>query len=124
MYPIVSSLILQFLSSLCSRHCVCSHSFGSDSLRPHGLSRFLCPWDSTGRNTGVGSHFLLQGIFLTQGLNTHLLFLLHWQEDCSSLIVQLLVLSNSLQSNESQHTRLPCPSLSPRVYSHSCLLIS
>ena len=32
--------------------------------------------DSPGRNTGVGCHFLLQGIFLTQGLNP---CLLHWQ---------------------------------------------
>ena len=28
-------------------------------------ARFLCPWDSPGKNTGVGCHFLLQGIFLT-----------------------------------------------------------
>ena len=27
----------------------------------------LCPWDSPGKNTGVGCHFLLQGIFPTQG---------------------------------------------------------
>ena len=27
------------------------------------------PWDSPGKNTGVGCHFLLEGIFLTQGLN-------------------------------------------------------
>ena len=26
----------------------------------------LCPWNSPGQNTGVGNHFLLQGIFLTQ----------------------------------------------------------
>ena len=38
----------------------------------------LCPWDFPGKNTGVGYHFLLQGIFLTQGLNQHLL---HWQVD-------------------------------------------
>ena len=35
--------------------------------------RFLCPWDSPGKNTGVGGHFLLQGIFLTQGSNPGLL---------------------------------------------------
>ena len=29
----------------------------------------LCPWDSPGKNTGVGSDSLLQGIFLTQGWN-------------------------------------------------------
>ena len=33
----------------------------------------LCPWDSPGKNTGVGCHFLLQGIFPTQGSNPHLL---------------------------------------------------
>ena len=32
-----------------------------------------------GKNTGVGCHFLLQEIFLTQGLNLRLLRLLHWQ---------------------------------------------
>ena len=31
------------------------------------------------QDTGVGCHSLLQGIFLTQGLNLHLLSLLHWQ---------------------------------------------
>ena len=33
-----------------------------DSLRPHGLqsSRLFCPWNSPGKNTGVGCHFLLQ----------------------------------------------------------------
>ena len=54
-----------------------------DSVRPHGLqpSRLLCPWDSPDKNTGVGCHALLQGIFPTQGLNPHLLCLLHWQVD-------------------------------------------
>ena len=51
------------------------HSVVSDSLGPHGLqsTRLLCPWDSPGMNTGVGCHFLLQGIFLAQGLNLGLL---------------------------------------------------
>ena len=50
------------------------------TLRPHGLqsARLLCPWDSSGKNTGVGSLSLLQGIFPTQGLNSGLL---HWQAD-------------------------------------------
>ena len=39
--------------------------------------------DSPGKNTGVGCHALLQGIFLTQGLHLHLLCLLHWQEGSS-----------------------------------------
>ena len=32
-------------------------------------ARLLCPWDSLGKNTGGGCHFLLQGICLTQGSN-------------------------------------------------------
>ena len=36
-------------------------------------ARLLCPWDSPGQNTGVGCHFLLLGIFPTQGLNPGLL---------------------------------------------------
>ena len=33
-----------------------------------GAHRLLCPWDSPGKNTGVGCHAFLQGIFPTQGL--------------------------------------------------------
>ena len=43
------------------------------------FARLLCPWDSPGKNTGMGGHALLQGIFPTEGLNPHLLCLLHWQ---------------------------------------------
>ena len=46
---------------------------------------FSCPWDFPGKNTGVGCHFLLQGIFLTRGSNPGLLHcrqilyhLIHW----------------------------------------------
>ena len=41
---------------------------------PHGLypTRLLCPWDSPGKNIGVGCHSLLHGIFPTQGLNPSL----------------------------------------------------
>ena len=53
---------------------------------------FASPWtiarqsplsDSPGKNTGVGCHALLQGIFPTQGLNPHLL---HCQEGSLSLV--------------------------------------
>ena len=52
-----------------------SRSVVSDSLRPHGLypTRLLCPSDSPGKNTAVGCHALLQGIFPTQGSNLGLL---------------------------------------------------
>ena len=44
-------------------------------LQPLGLqpTRLLCSWDFPGKNTRVGCHFLLQGIFQTQGLNQCLL---------------------------------------------------
>ena len=42
-------------------------------------ARPLCPRNCSGENTGVGFLFLLQGIFLTQGLNPPLLCLLHQQ---------------------------------------------
>ena len=62
-------------------------SVPSDSVQPHGLqpARLLCPWDSPGKNTGVDCHALLQGIFLTQGLNPHLLHLLHYRQSLYSL---------------------------------------
>ena len=41
----------------------------------HGRQH-ACPWLFPGKNTGVGCHFLLQGIFLTQGSN---LCFLYWQ---------------------------------------------
>ena len=50
-----------------------SRSVTSDPLQPHGLkfARFL--WDSPGKNTGVGCHSLLQGIFLNLNLLSPLL---------------------------------------------------
>ena len=70
--------------------CVCAvASVVFDSLQSHGLlpARLLCPWDSPRKDTGVGCHDLLQGIFPTQGLNLHLLCLLHWQ--AGSLLLAL-----------------------------------
>ena len=58
--------------------CVCSVTQLCSTLQSYEplSTRLLCPWDSPGKNTGVGCHFLLQGIFLTQGSNPHLLCLL------------------------------------------------
>ena len=43
----------------------------SNSLQPQGLypAKFLCPWNLPGKDTEVGSHSLLQGIFPSQGSN-------------------------------------------------------
>ena len=44
---------------------------------PPGSSVHVCPWDFPGKNTGVSGHFLLQGIFPTQGSNP---CLPHWRQ--------------------------------------------
>ena len=52
-------------------------------LYGHVGHQALCPWDSSGKNTEefrqVDCCALLQGIFLNQGWNLHLLCLLYWQ---------------------------------------------
>ena len=63
----------------------------SSSVTPWTVAhQALCPWDFLGKDTGVGYHFLPQGIFLTWESN---LWLLHWQaiflNHCSSCIAQL-----------------------------------
>ena len=65
--------------------CMCAWSVASvvfNSLQPHGLllTRFLCPWNSPGKNTGVDCHDFLQGIFPTLGLDPCLLWLLHCRQ--------------------------------------------
>ena len=49
------------------------------TVRSRLCFRLLCPWDFSGKNTGVGSHFLLQEIFPTQESNIYLLCLLHYR---------------------------------------------
>ena len=61
---------------------MCANSSGVFASLPYSASlstKLFRPWDSPGKSTGVGGHALLQGIFLTQGLNLHLLCLLPWQ---------------------------------------------
>ena len=55
---------------MCARAQSCLTLCSSMDCRP---TRLLCLWDFPGKNPGVGSHFLFQGIFPTQGLNPSLL---------------------------------------------------
>ena len=50
----------------------------SDFATSRTVAHQAPPWNFPGKNTGGFCHFLLQGIFLTQGSNLHLL---HWQAD-------------------------------------------
>ena len=111
--PLTSSVCLLSLLTLCNP---------MDCSPP----RLLCPRDFPGKNIRVGCHLLLQGIFLTQGSNPSSLH-------CRSVLYHLAtrkapiqsiqfshsLMSNSLQPHRLQHTRLPCPSPTPRVCSNS-----
>ena len=89
--------------------CVLSRSVMSDTLRPHGLlsTRLFCPWDFPGKNTGVGYHFLLQEIFLTQGLNSCLLRLLPLQADSLPLSLLGSPGDRAWQAKVDFHNKLP-----------------
>ena len=52
----------------------CAQSGPTLCIPSAGAHSALCPWGSQGRNTEVGCHFFLQGIFPTQGSNQYLLF--------------------------------------------------
>ena len=58
--------------------CLLSPSVVSKPATPCTVAH---PWDFPGNNTRMDCHFLLQGIFPTQGSNSHLPRLLHWQVD-------------------------------------------
>ena len=118
----------------------------SDSVRPHRRqpTRLPRPWDSPGKNTGVGCYFLLQCMKVKSESEV--------PQSCPTLVTPwtaaqqgppsmgfsrqkywsgvplpspvLLLLSHfsvsdSLQPHESQHARPPCPSPTPEVHSNS-----
>ena len=58
--------------------CMCVFSLVRPWTPARDPARLLCPRDFSGKKAGVGCHFLLQGIFLTQGQNP---CLLHQQEN-------------------------------------------
>ena len=102
------------------------------------------PWDSPGKNTGVGCHFLLQCMKVKSesevaqscptlsdpmdcnlpGSSIHGIFqarVLEWGAIAFSEF-SCSVLSNSLRPHGLQHARLPCPSPTAGAYSNSCPL--
>ena len=70
LHPVKFAASSRACRSLQSCHCSCSVTKSCPTLYdPTEPTRLLCPWDSPGKNTEVGCHFLLQGIFLMQGSN-------------------------------------------------------
>ena len=110
------------------------------------MARLLCPSNFPGKNTGVGCHLLLQGnlpdprikpsspvsLTLAAGFFTNSVTCeapRNWDifnswfslpTVFSSVQFSRSVVSNTLQTHGLQHTRPPCPSPTPRVYSNSC----
>ena len=117
----------------------------SNSVQLHRRqpTRLPRPWDSPGKNTGVGCHFLLQCMKVKvkslslstlrnpidcslPGSSIHGIFqetVLEWVAiQFSPVQFSRSVLFDSLRLHESQHARPPCPSQTPGVYSNSCPL--
>ena len=86
--------------------CVCVLSHVQLFAAPWTVACLLfCPWNYLDKNTGEGCHSLLQGIFLTQGLNLHLLCLLHWQVDSLQLAKNSKERYESLPQRSMQRNR-------------------
>ena len=82
-----------------------------DPMEP---TRLFCPLDFPGKNTGVGYHVLLQGIFLTQGSNLHLLQVLY----------QVASLSLSHRESPLKHLELGNSLLEVGVCPVHCMMLS
>ena len=104
---------------------VLSRSGVSDSLQPFGSqpTRLFCPLGFSSRSVGVGCHFLLQGIFPTQGSNSHLLCLLYRRQ---ILYPQSHRESSNQQSLYSSHCeksqylkKIPWSSIGRKTQSHT-----
>ena len=96
--------VMKLCVCVCECLCVCvSCPVMSYSLRPHGLqlSRLLCPWNSPSKNTRMGCHSLLQGIFLTQGSNQGLLH-------CKQILYHLSYQGNNSDELPNSNTFFPC----------------
>ena len=75
-----------------------------------GAPRLLCPWEFSGKNTGVGCHSFLQGIFPTQGLNWHPLCLLHCRQNLYLLSHWGILPNISIQFSSVAQS---CPTVTP-----------
>ena len=93
----------------------------SDSLQPYGQEppRLLSPWDFPGKITKVGCQVPLQGIFLPQESNQHLLNLLHWKVGSLPLAPPGKPFFGGTCPNSVKHTTFLCKyslgSLVPKV---------
>ena len=91
--PVVIEMTLQCCAVDCAKSLQsCPTLCSSIDCNPTGSS---VPGITPDKNTGVGCHVLLQGIFPTQGSNMCLLCLLHWQADSLPLGRPLVLVASS-----------------------------
>ena len=113
--------------------CCCamlSRSVTADSLRPHGLepAGSSVHGDSLGKNTEVGCHALLQGIFLTQGWDRglpHCRWILHHlsHQGSPTALVWTRIIHFSAGCNEHRLLSHACGGVRVgRFHTHFCLL--
>ena len=97
--PLVKGSVL-CNATFCVCACVCTLSrfrlFGSPWTVAHQAPLSI---EFPSKNTGVGCHFLLQGIFPTQGSNPSFLHLFHWKADSLPLRHKVTLYSLWLTSN-------------------------
>ena len=68
--------------------------------------QFLCQWDSPDKNTGLSSYTLLQGIFLIQRWNPHLLSLLNLQVDSLPLAPFRIIVNKIMKEEKLSNYKL------------------
>ena len=87
-------------------------------MRPRGLwpARLPSPLDFPGKNTGVGGHFLLQGIFPTQGSNP---CLLHWKANSLPLCHVESPLISYLSANSASRQIHTNPTADTDLHTHT-----
>ena len=92
-------------------------------------TRLLLPWDFLGKSTGVGCHFLLQGIFLTQGSN---LGLLHCHAETGRFFFNLelgegldhvIISANLIKSSEFARIKNAYPQIRSYLFEEEKMLI-
>ena len=92
-FSLVVVVLVMLVAQLCPTLC---HPMDCSPTRP------LCPWDFPGKDTGVGSHFFLQGIFPTQGSNPDLLH-------CRQILYRLSYKGSPYQSQNCFRDFPDCP---------------
>ena len=95
---------------MCSQLFSCVRLFGLFVTLWTVAPQIPCPWDSPGKNIGVGCHFLLQGTFLIQGSNPGL-------QHCRQILYQLSTIDAQLKYGKRKGQDIKILLLNQRLFS-------